>query len=165
MLGLETVSGWRHHAGIYGAAGHAQGGVRFHDFKLGSNEFDGYSIGGYWTLYSPVDAYVDTVIQGTFYNQVIAQSTRFVAIDTQGWGFVASTEGGYPFMVKPEWVIEPQIQVIYQTVDLNTTRDIGATVRLRNDDHVIDRLGVCFKYEHDFVQNERFKILTIWFRP
>ncbi len=68
----EYQDGSRDHAGTYFAVGHGEGDV---DHNLlgrrlqgGSDEFDAYTIGGYWTHFGPSGWYLDGVLQGTWYD-------------------------------------------------------------------------------------------------
>ena len=81
----------------------------------GTNRFNAFSAGGYWTRYGANDWYIDSLVQGTWYN-VSAQTAfnNFFGIpnqDVDGFGFGASLEGGYPFQLGGGWQIEPQAAV------------------------------------------------------
>lgn len=159
----ETEKGRRDHVGIYGAFGRGTGNVQRPHLFLGNNEFTAFSIGGYWTLYSTKEAYIDTVIQGTRYYDVSSESYRMLPLTTNGWGFVGSIEGGYPFVIKPHWILEPQIQGIYETVALRDGRDAAAVIQFNNTESVVGRLGARLAHKRSI--NEDSKILTTWFRP
>jgi type V secretory pathway adhesin AidA len=159
----EKENGRRDHVGIFGAFGRGTGNVQRPGLFLGSNQFSALSIGGYWTLYSAKEAYIDTVLQGTRYYDVASKSYRFNPLKTDGWGLVASVEGGYPFIIKPNWIFEPQIQGVYETVDLNNGRDVGGNIQFNDVESVVGRLGV--RLAHRRLINEGEKILTTWFRP
>ncbi len=72
--------------------------------------------GAYWTHYGPSDWYVDAVLQGTHYTGTA--KTEFASLPTKGNGFIASLEGGYPIPLSfgPNFVLEPQAQVLWQNV-------------------------------------------------
>ena len=81
-------------------------------FKGGTDSFDAGTIGGYWTRFWENNAYLDGVVQATWYD-VTAQSLRsklfgFPDQDTSGVGLAASLEGGYPFYFGDGWQLEPQ---------------------------------------------------------
>ena len=61
----------------------------------GSMNLDAWSAGGYWTHVGPGGWYLDAVLQGTWYGG--SASTQFARLNTDGTGFIASLEGGYPF--------------------------------------------------------------------
>ncbi|MDR3503653.1 MAG: autotransporter outer membrane beta-barrel domain-containing protein [Legionella sp.] len=160
----STAKGTRNHLGVYGAFGRGTGGVERPHLYLGSNEFTGYTMGGYWTVYSPMEAYIDTVLQATWYSEARSQSYRIPALETSGWGLAASIESGYPFTFKQQWIVEPQGQLVYQSINLDNGQDIGAIIRFKNNDSLAGRLGVRFANKHVFNNNEE-KTLTTWFRP
>ena len=64
------------------------------------------------------------MLQGTAYGGTA--STQFARLDTDGWGFLASLEGGFPFAF-PQWgpgfVIEPQGQIAWQKVSFEQRND------------------------------------------
>ena len=60
---------------------------------------------------------------------------------TGGTGFASSLEGGYPFQLGRDWVIEPQAQVVYQTVGLDDTADSAAAVHFHDVDSLAARVG------------------------
>ena len=86
-------------AALYFAIGRGEGDVEHSLPNLrvrgGSNEFDGYSIGGYWTHFGPSGWYLDGVLQGTWYD-FSTKPRRFLETDTDGFGLAASLESGYP---------------------------------------------------------------------
>jgi outer membrane autotransporter protein len=160
QAGVDAIR-WQHgdgsrdRAGVFGTLGNAQADV---DGRIattgmtgdvGRDSFAAYSVGAYWTHYGALGWYLDGVVQGTFYD-VRGQSTRIPALETDGWGFAASIEGGYPFRgLFGGWglgglSLEPQAQLLYQTIDLGDTRDIGAQVRFDDIESLAGRLGLRF---------------------
>jgi outer membrane autotransporter protein len=159
----EKENGQRDHLGVYGAFGRGTGNVKRPGLYLGSNQFTALTIGGYWTLYSAKEAYIDTLLQGTRYYDAATQSYRFSPVKTGGWGLTASAEGGYPFAIKTNWILEPQIQGIYETVNLSNGRDTRAIIQFNDIKAVIGRLGA--RLAHKQLINNEKTILTTWFRP
>src|SRR5262249_53492826 len=90
---------------------------RWDKLALGDDDLDATSIGAYWTHIGPQGWYVDGVAMGSFFNGD-ARSTRGIGVDTDGTGVTASLEGGYPFPIMQDWVLEPQAQIIWQHLDL-----------------------------------------------
>ena len=79
----ENANGSRDHAGMYFAAGHGEVDVTHNllgrTFNGGTNDFDAFSVGGYWTHFGgDPDWYLDGVVQATWYD-VTAQSRRGLA--------------------------------------------------------------------------------------
>jgi outer membrane autotransporter protein len=165
-------AGARNRAGGFFAIGTAHGDVtHVGGLDAGDDTFQGYSIGGYWTHYTPQDAYLDAVIMGTWYDAK-GESTRFPALKTDGFGFASSLEGGYPFRFAGGFIAEPQAQLIYQTVNLDNAHDIGAFVHFDDVDALTGRVGIRFVQSWATTQTgisgyglyDKGR-LTAWFRP
>lgn len=139
----EREDGRRDHAGIYGAVGYARSDVdSFAGGRAGTNRLDAYTLGGYWTHYTRTGAYVDAILQGTWYDGK-AESTRDVPnLDVDAFGWAASLEGGYPLPVRGDWVVEPQAQLVYQNIRDADGNDGAAQVRFSDMDSLAGRLGV-----------------------
>ena len=75
----ENDNGTIDHAGLYFAFGHGEVDVQHNllgrQFKGGTDSFDAGTIGGYWTRFWENNAYLDGVVQGTWYD-VTTQSQR-----------------------------------------------------------------------------------------
>jgi outer membrane autotransporter protein len=142
---LQHASGARDRAGVYGAFGSAHADVQSQTgADAGRDRFAAYSVGAYWTHYGAWGGYLDGVVQGTFYD-VRDESTRLAPLETDGWGFAASLEAGYPVKgLLDGWSIEPQAQLVFQSIDLGDSGDIGARVRFDHVDSLAGRLGVRF---------------------
>ncbi|MDI9237942.1 autotransporter outer membrane beta-barrel domain-containing protein [Lysobacter sp. LF1] len=134
--------GNRTHTGIYGAIGVAETQVQ-HIFAnlAGDIHIDGYTLGGYWTRYTEREAYIDTVLQATWYDAQAVSASHDVKLSTEGWGLAASVEGGYPFRLRHDWIIEPQAQLIYGWLDLEDASDVAAEVRFEDTESLIGRLS------------------------
>src|SRR5208283_1827570 len=100
--------GSRDSAGLYIGAGAATGSVsQATGGAAGDLSMDGYSVGGYWTHRGPTGWYVDAVAQGVRYENVEANSVYGEALKSNGWGFAASLEGGYPLALGYGLTLEP----------------------------------------------------------
>jgi len=107
---------------------------------------------------------------GTWYDDVRGQSTRLPALHTDGAGFAASLEGGYPFRLAGGFVAEPQIQLAYQIINLDNSQDVGAFVHFDDVDSLVGRLGMRFfkswtMTEAGFSGLYDRGLLTAWLRP
>jgi outer membrane autotransporter protein len=82
------------------------------------------------------------VLQGTFYRGTAA--TEFSQLPANGTGFVSSLETGYPIKLPlgPQFVLEPQAQIIWQQVTFNDANDGSGTVALGTTSGPTGRLGV-----------------------
>ncbi len=166
-----TSEGGRDRAGTFFAVGGGQGDVtHVGGVHAGDDSFQGYSFGGYWTHYTPDNAYVDAVAMGTWYDDMKGQSTRLPALHTNGSGFAASVEGGYPLPIGGGFVAEPQIQLAYQVINIDNSQDIAATVHFDNVDSLVGRLGVRFFKTWTMAETGLSGfydrgLLTAWLRP
>jgi outer membrane autotransporter protein len=89
----------------------------------GRLSLEAYSGGAYWTHYGPTGWYLDAVFQGTAYQG--DATTASARLPTNGNGFLTSLEAGYPVPLPlgPSFVLEPQIQVIWQRVSFSQEND------------------------------------------
>ena len=128
-------------AGVYVALGQISGDVKHFDGSLAGNDrLNGYTLGGYWTHFGASGWYTDAVVQGTAYT-VKASSTRMAPLKTNGRGFAASLEGGYPVSLGNGWVFVPQAQLVYQTTSFNDASDAASSVYFDNADSLAGRVG------------------------
>ena len=139
----ENADGSLDHAGIYAAFGRATADVDHFDGSFaGQAALNGVTLGGYWTHVGKEGWYLDALAQGTWYDVNNNGSPAGLNLDTNGFGFAASLESGYPFRLNDEWVIEPQAQLVFQTISLDDANDGAATVRYSDIDSLTGRLGV-----------------------
>lgn len=139
----ENANGSVDHGGIYAAFGRVTADVDDIDgSSAGEAAFDGVTLGGYWTHIGKEGWYFDAVAQGTWYDVSNDDSPADLDLETNGFGLGASLETGYPFRVDGEWVIEPQAQLVFQTISLDDANDGAATIRYSDIDSLTGRLGV-----------------------
>jgi len=93
------------------------------------------------------------------------QSTRLPALETSGWGFAASLEGGIPFKMGGGWILEPQAQIVYQGVSLGDGADAAATVRFDDIESLAGRIGVRIAKIWPVGGPHQPSLVTAWFRP
>jgi autotransporter family porin len=155
-------------AGFYLVAGHARADVdAVMDFgfgtRAGSVSMDGYSLGAYYTHIGPSGRYVDAVLQGTRYGDIAATSQlrQSQRLDTDGWGMLASLEGGYPVTIGDGFILEPQAQIVYQHIDLADSADAFGQIAFQNSDAWFGRLGA--RLSRDWTLEDGRK-LTAWAR-
>lgn len=110
--------------------------------RTGKLNLDAYSGGAYWTHYGPSGWYLDAVFQGTSYQG--EATTQSVRLPTNGNGFLTSLEAGYPVPLPlgPNFVLEPQIQVIWQRVSFSAANDGLGAVDLGTTTGTTGRLGL-----------------------
>lgn len=170
----EDTDGSHDQAGLSLAIGKIDGGVEHYTgFGAGDDVLRAYSLGGYWTHFGPDGGYVDGVMQLHRFD-IEAKPGEIGELDTKGWGYTASMESGYPFLIdegegKDKYenlYLEPQAQVIYTHVDLDNSDDIAADVRFKDVDSLIGRLGV--RLAKDWLhENDKGETLRTngWLRP
>ncbi|WP_102100625.1 autotransporter outer membrane beta-barrel domain-containing protein [Stenotrophomonas rhizophila] len=143
----------RRHGGFYLAYGKGKGEVRhnFLDYRFhaGTDRFKAGSVGAYWTAFSAKGAYLDAVAQYTWYDMRL-QSPRMPDSFLDADGLALSLEGGWPFILNEgdgarsedgRWRLEPQAQVIWQQVDVDSLHDATAQVRFSDGDWLVGRVG------------------------
>ncbi|WP_252913532.1 autotransporter family protein [Aliihoeflea aestuarii] len=109
-------------------------------YAVGDIDADAFSFGGYWTRIGPSGWYIDTVLMGSRFDGD-ARSVDGERIGISGRGFTASVESGVPFALSPGWTIEPQAQLIWQSVSLSDRADRFSTVSFDADDALTGRIG------------------------
>jgi outer membrane autotransporter protein len=170
----EDTDGSHDQAGVSLAVGNIEGGVEHYTgFGAGNDVLRAYSLGGYWTHFGPDGGYVDGVLQVHRFD-IEAKPGDIGELDTQGWGYTASLETGYPFLIDEgegedkyeNLYLEPQAQLIYSHIDLDDSNDIAADVRFRDVDSLIGRLGVRLAKDW-FRENDKGETLRTngWLRP
>lgn len=162
----ESDKGRRDHIGVYGAGGHLSGEA-IHittQRSAGDDTLTNYSIGGYWTHFWPSGGYLDGVVQGSWYDAK-ATPLYLPALRTDGEGVAASLEGGYPFAYQKNTIIEPQAQLIYEEISFGKGSDTAATVKFRNVNSLLGRLGIRFAKTWQWDKNVDYKRVIAWVRP
>lgn len=155
-----TETGNRWHAGLMGAYGRSDvdadpvkdkyndSGIR----RTASGKVEGYSVGAYATWYGNKDSasgpYVDSWAQYAWYkNKVQGNTLAKEEYDSTGW--TVSVEGGYAFVAsdgeRRQWMIEPQVQVAYNSYKADDHHEANGTwVRGNDVDGAIFRVGARF---------------------
>ena len=157
LLRGPLIPGGYDRAGLYGAYGDVNSDVdglvtnpaatAYVLNRTGSMNLDAWSAGGYWTHVGPGGWYLDAVLQGTWYYG--SASTQFAKLNTDGTGFIASLEGGYPFswpQLGPGFVIEPQGQILWLMVSFRHDYDGLGDVALGDTTGPSGRIGLRTKW-------------------
>lgn len=111
------------------------------NMQAGSTTLRSDSVGVYWTLINPRQAYVDLVVMGTRLNGN-NESDRGVKMKTRGHNVAASAEVGWPLRLTRNLIIEPQAQVIASKTKLDSQNDGISDVSYDADTALTTRLGV-----------------------
>ena len=148
----SLIPGHRDAAGLYFAYGNSAsdvnglvtnpGATGYMMTQTGTLDLNGYSGGAYWTHYGPSGWYLDGVLQGTAYTGTA--TTAVSSLPTTGSGILISLEGGYPVPLPlgPNFILEPQAQVIWQHVGFSEANDGLTSVDLGSTSGTTGRLGV-----------------------
>ncbi|KRE17271.1 hypothetical protein ASE66_30720 [Bosea sp. Root483D1] len=160
-----NADGSRDHAGVYGAIGRLEGDVtHFNGIKAGKNTIDGYSLGAYWTHFGASGWYLDGVVQGTWFEAEADSKRLLPKLKREGFGFAASLEGGYPISLGNGWIIEPQAQLIYQTLVNGSGHDGAAFVRSSDVDSLAGRVGARLAKGWALDDAARPRMMTAWLK-
>lgn len=142
----HTDGGTDVHAGFFVGHSRLRGDIKgfnggWQDNDAGNTTLRGDSLGAYLTLIGANQAYLDVVLMDTRLDGH-NESDRGVKMDTHGHNVSASAEVGRPFQVTPQWVVEPQAQLIVGKTKLDSQNDGISDVAYKADTTVTTRLGV-----------------------
>jgi len=159
----ERDGGARDFAGVLASVGHGHGSVtNYDDTSAGNDRFDATSVGVYWTRFGAKDWYLDGVVQGTWYDAK-STSNEQRSLSTHGFATTLSLEGGYPFAFANGWSLEPQSQLIYQSLQLDNATDSSARVQFRDSDSLAARVGGRASHTWAWDQAGKPRLLSGWF--
>ena len=140
---------WR--VGIY--IGQLEGDVRVRGFArgvqgyaAGSNDLRSQYLGAYATWKNDSGLYLDGVLQAGRHRYTAATDLG-AASSGKGRSLLASIEVGQAFRISPEWIVEPQLQLVHQRVSLDDTGIVGAVVQQDSHSGWLVRAGVRIKGE------------------
>ncbi|WP_250625132.1 autotransporter outer membrane beta-barrel domain-containing protein [Pinirhizobacter soli] len=114
----------------------------------GSLSLHATSVGAYWTHYGPTGWYLDGVAQASTYRG--SASTSVTRLNLPGTGFIASLEFGYPIAMPrlgESFVLEPQLQAIYQYVNFGPRNDGLGQVTIGSTHGNTGRAGLRGKWQ------------------
>lgn len=131
--------------GVYGAVGRSKGKADHADARgmrsrAGENDLTAYSLGLYGTWLNGQGGYIDTVLQGTYYDAK-SRSHDAMKLSTGGRGLAASVEAGQRIPLAAGLTLQPQAQVVYQRLKLRDARDAAGRVAFPATDTAQLRLG------------------------
>lgn len=135
-------------AGIFGSYGSAKGrvGSGFGDGEINTN---GWSLGGAVTWYAANDFYLDGQAQMTWFNNELFSDTAHVSLtdDQDHRGYALSIEAGRKISLGGNWIIVPQSQFSWSSLDSGAFKDVwGAIVDLERDSSILGRAGLSIEY-------------------
>jgi outer membrane autotransporter protein len=164
----QQDNGQTQRVGLFVAHNRLDGKVKgfaegFSDYRTGHLKLEGESLGAYWTLTTPSGGYVDAVAMGTRLDGR-SRSVRGIGVDTEGHVMSLSVEAGYALPLSQRWVAEPQVQIIYQRVDLQDQDDGIARLGFDSQAYTTGRIGMRFKgrYQLSSVPIEPYLRVNLW---
>lgn len=164
VYGREKTEGARDKAGIYVGYGQIDANVKgAYSGRAGSIDIDAYTLGAYWTHVAAQGWYTDAVIQGTWY-AADARSIEGQRVKPDGFGFIASLEGGYAFDLGNSFSIEPQVQFAYQNVSFDDVSDAYGHFSLSDGESLRGRLGARLVKTWNVGDTSKPRLLDMWLR-
>ena len=142
----------------------AKNGVVAADKYTGKGKTTAANIGVYHLYRAPNNAYVDTVAQFSY----LTNKYNFVSnpeVRQHGWSGALSVEGGHSFALgNSNWRIEPQTQLIYQRLKLQSFyHDADRRVEQGTDNNLRGRIGVRLSHSKDFQRNPNvYFVANVW---
>lgn len=135
----------------------------FEDRRSGRLNLRGDHLGLYWTLIGEQGGYLDAVAMGSRFDGH-ARSDRGVGINTRGTGLALSLEGGLPIPLSDRWWLEPQAQLIYQRLDLDSRDDGISRLSFDSQPQMTGRLGARLKgrFNPGGMPVEPYARLNVW---
>ncbi|RMT92754.1 Outer membrane autotransporter barrel [Pseudomonas amygdali pv. sesami] len=149
LYAWHLENGWSQCVGLSVAHNRLDGKVKgfaegFRNYETGHLKLNGESLGAYWTLTTPGGGYVDAAAMGTRLDGR-SRSVRGSGVDIEGHVMSLSAEAGYPLPLSQRWVAEPQLQIIYQRIDLQDQHDGIAHLGFDSQAYTTGRIGMRFK--------------------
>lgn len=148
QVGTDLWADGNWHAGIY--VGQLDGDISVNGFAsgvqrgVGRNDLRSRYLGAYATWYGNNGFYADAVLQAGDHRYTVQPLGNAFA-SAKGDSQTASIEVGQSLALGQGWTIEPQLQLIYQRVDLDDTSISGARVQQDSDNGWVARAGVRVK--------------------
>jgi outer membrane autotransporter protein len=148
QVGTDLWADGNWHAGIY--VGQLDGDISVNGFargvygSVGRNDLRSRYLGAYTTWYGANGFYADAVLQAADHRYTV-QPQGNASVSGKGDSQTASIEVGQSLALGQGWTIEPQLQLIYQRVDLDDVSISGARVQQDSDNGWVARAGVRLK--------------------
>ncbi|MET3496377.1 autotransporter outer membrane beta-barrel domain-containing protein [Variovorax boronicumulans] len=146
---LWADANWR--AGVY--VGQLEGNIRVSGFArgvqgldAGTNDLRSRYIGAYITWSGDSGWHADAVLQAGEHRYSVQPIASF-ASSGKGRSLLASLEVGKAFGIGSGWTVEPQLQLIHQSLRMDDAGISGARVTQDSNDGLIVRAGVRIKGE------------------
>lgn len=152
QAGTDLWAGGHWRAGVY--VGQLDGAMRTRGFAsgvygtaVGSNDLRSQSLGIYATYANDDGFYADTVLQAGRHRYGVRPFTAAATDGHTGHSRMASIEVGQSWPFASGWRLEPQLQLVHQSLDLRDTSIAGALVQQDSHGGWMARAGVRVKGE------------------
>lgn len=140
----------------------AKDGIITSNKKTGKGESDNFSLGITNTYYTGGGTYVDLVGQLSYLRNKYNARTGKNPSTQAGWGIALSAEVGHSFPLNgTSWSIEPQTQLIYQYLKLDSFKDNVRHVDQNNPDTLRGRVGLMIAYNANDNESRSTSIYAI----
>lgn len=145
LFATTDADGQHDHLGLFVGFAHASGNVNgfavgIPNAAVGRLAINAYTLGGYWNHIGANGWYTDTVVAGSSLS-ISPDSRDGVAVNTHGRMASASFETGMPWGIGQGLTIEPQAQVIWQHLSLDSLNDGVSDVSFSAVNGVTTRIG------------------------
>lgn len=163
---METGTGFIT-AGLFGFVGSANTDI---SSSTGDGSIDThmYGAGGSLTWYGNDGSYLDAVGQVAWYKSDLDSDDDGSLIeDADATGYTVSLEAGKRIYVSENWIVTPQAQITYSSIDFDDFTDsTGSAVELKDGDSLKGRLGVALGREARWqnesgMQNQSYTYLNL----
>lgn len=135
----ENDSRWQ--AGFSFGYGHVNNRTQEAGVQSGTLRSNVITYGIYGTWHGANDSYIDVVVQKNRYDDISALATDGDLLQTTGDGSVVSIEAGYPFAIGQYLKLEPQAQLVWQTLSIENANDNFSRVAFDDNKNMLGRLG------------------------
>lgn len=149
----------------------AVNGLIAHNKKTGKGNSEAFNLGLTNTYFSVNNSYIDLVGQFSALRNKYDAHKSTSSIHQNGFGVAVSAEAGSAFnfgqndIKQSDWSIEPQMQLVYQYINLDNFKDKYRSVDQNNQKLLRGRIGVRLAY-NDQVQSEQssslYTIANVW---
>ncbi|OTQ38805.1 autotransporter outer membrane beta-barrel domain-containing protein, partial [Gilliamella apis] len=149
----------------------AVNGLIAHNKKTGKGNSEAFNLGLTNTYFSVDNSYIDLVGQFSALRNKYDAHKSTSSIHQNGFGVAVSAEAGSAFnfgqndIKQSDWSIEPQMQLVYQYINLDNFKDKYRSVDQNNQKLLRGRIGVRLAY-NDQVQSEQrsslYTIANVW---
>ena len=145
----------------------AVNGLIAHNKKTGKGNSEAFNLGLTNTYFSVDNSYLDLVGQFSALRNKYDAHKSTSSIHQNGFGVAVSAEAGSAFnfgqnnIKQSDWSIEPQMQLVYQYINLDNFKDKYRSVDQNNQKLLRGRIGVRLAYNDQVQFEQRSSLYTI----